>query len=269
MAVPVYLWAFLGSAGWRTFYVALEEELRRRGFVADFIFFKVADPTGAEFADRILGHHPDEVLILAPRAGMRPAIQLIQDKGVRVICIGTGPDHLLGELYRLNWTNAFREAMRAWRDSGIRGLLVPTETGKIEYPSPPIHQIAGELGLQVVMTQPDERGVAGALINLGQSPDEGVVFHADGWYWRLCEQVPGEMVSLFRRARVLLAGLPKIPALQLGDATVDYLELDWCGLARQVADDLHNGKIEQIAKSVIFNARWLPRQRAADLVSRG
>ncbi|MBI4472903.1 MAG: GntR family transcriptional regulator, partial [Acidobacteria bacterium] len=124
VGLPVYLPAFLASQDWRALLVALETELRRLHFVADYIFYRAEQEPKPELAERILEHQLDAVIWYVPPPWVHMTLQRLSDAGVRLVLISDGRSQFRHPHYFVEIEHALGDAMRQWRQEGIGSLRV-------------------------------------------------------------------------------------------------------------------------------------------------
>ena len=102
VGLPILLPAFAGSPNWPILFTALEEELRRHDFVADFVFFQEDEDLSPEFAERLLRHELDVLFWFVPPAGAQQTIDLVRDAGVRIVLLARDDLYSPTAQYRLS-----------------------------------------------------------------------------------------------------------------------------------------------------------------------
>src|ERR1019366_7091005 len=111
VGLPAWLRGFYSFPDWRRFHIALEEQLRRHNFVADFAFYHGAEVGLPAFAERLLAHHLDVVIWLYPTPGFLQNLHLLADRGVRVIGIADTPQLFPFQQYLLGNERAYARAI--------------------------------------------------------------------------------------------------------------------------------------------------------------
>lgn len=269
VAVPIWLPGFMIFPDLRVFYVHLEEQLRRHNFVADLIFYRQSEEVEPEFARRVLSHHPDFVLWLAPVVADRQTVQMIADAGVRMITLTTEPLTVPGRQYRLNWETALERGLRQWKREGIERVLIPARRKHDASATFVLDAVVKRLGIPCEHPLVSDQDATPRQFIQGLYRDRrtGVIFDRDASYTYFCSAVPEAMAALIGRARVMVMRPINILPAFLCRATVDFVSPDWRDIAQRLATDLAAGKTAGGGSPVPFEARWRPHMDAGKLAS--
>jgi len=262
VGLPIWTHGFVLLPHWRSFFIRLEEDLRRHGFVADAVHYDASSATGMELADRLLAHRIDAFVWLYPLESARQAIEQLADSGVRgyaVVHAHISCPRLTQ--FRTEWEPAYVEALGAWRRDGINEVVV------VANPKPPslhtaaVHRALARIGLPArdwCGSNVDEIAVVEDRV--------GVLFPDDLRLSALASSDHAALARLLGRARVLVANpipLEGVPA----DARVDIVRVDWPRLARRIARTLAMPDTPSSKRDAVIRAHWLPRLPARECLA--
>lgn len=245
VVVPVPLPAFVIGSLMRRFYLCLEEELRRRHFVLNFVFYTYAEEHRAELLDRVLLHEPDVVFWHAPPPAVRPVVETILDGGIPVVVV---TEEVKGEFpryqYRQDYTPALTEAFLQWRQSGITRFVIPCESISYQqnrFDLEMVTSVLSAMRLDHEVCTLSAADIPRWLRHVARQPRQGIILTPHGWYESLCNQYPGPMAALFSNCRVLLVHGPLYhPAFQNRAIFADVIDFNPARLASRIGRDLSN-----------------------------
>jgi len=258
VGIPVYLPAFFFGSHGRTLFLQLETELRRHHFVADFIFYRHAEQTDPELAERILEHHLDLVVWWVPGSELMPTIQRLRDGGCRQVIITDGRAHFPVEGYGYDVMQAFTQGLAGWQRDGIRSVVLMRSQEKQSFVEAGIlARVLGLLKLDYSVVVSPDAVVPAHVRQLSRRKNLGVIFLRHSWYESLCQQFPDVMEGMFRGHRVLLAQGPVFHPLFSGkNILVDSVNFDSGEIARRIARDISTQKVWERERLATFFARW-------------
>ena len=258
VAVPVWTEGFAIFADWRRFFIALEEELRKRGYLASFVFYQGPDYGTPELTKRILLHKPDIVVWLQPLPSVHHILHALADSGTRILAV-LDPDQTAPfPQCRISWRNAMRRGLQDWRRKGIRRVLMPAwNTENPETNTWGVAMLrAGGLPFERISGAP---GAPATLIQaLGKDPDAGVFMDNSYVLQHLCHADWSRMSDLFRQRRVMITSSVPVDIANVSGLHADVLALDWVGMARQLAVDVARYVFPAPGAPTVFHAQYMP-----------
>ena len=271
VVVPVWMPGFLQLPTWRRFYISLESELRQHDLVADFLFYEGRRDGEPDFADRVLGHHPDQLFWFLPSLTDMPQIRRIADMGIRVTALLNAPSSdFPGRWNVMTRQRAQQRAFRCWRHEGIESALFIFDPLLLPQVLQRLGVVAEKAGLRWSCYPPRAEGLLAYVRGLQHRripPATGVMLH-DFLFALLCERAPELMARLLRRHRVLIEEPIDLPPDLLAGVRVDYLAVDWPRVARVLARQMAEEATPAQSQPVIFHARWQPHVLAQELTER-
>lgn len=269
VGVAINLPAFVHGTELRSFYVRLEEELRRKHFVVDFIFYRLEDEGSPELAERLMVHELDFVLWMNPSGVAISTIQRLLDGGVHVVLMGDGRARYPVEQYFLDKAPSLHQALAAWRTAGISRvrLVTPARAGALVRAELPLTtRVLRNQDLPWDEVQLEDGEVPRFLGEDPANPATGFFFAEHAWYLSLCNQYPEQMADFFSCHRVLLLQGPvHHPTLRRRKIVIDAISLDSSLMARTIARDISAGKTASLARLATFNSLWLQRLNLAEV----
>jgi hypothetical protein len=257
VVIPIWMPGFVHYRDRRSFFLSLERELIRYGYVPNMVFYHQEEEIKPDFVHRVLSHKPDYLVWLQPSPSDSTALEMLGDAGVRLIVLSGFIRHQFrGLRYRMELGPALRKAFAHWRNLGIRRVVIPTENGytRTHVGCEP-GRVAHEMGLEVDYAQPGKRTLREHVAAMTRSSHTGVVFDEDLWHFSLCAQVPAEVGTLVRRIRTLALHPLNLAPSHLADSTLDTIKHDWQSIAHQVARKL-TGQAVSARGPTVFEARF-------------
>ena len=222
------------------------------------------------FAQRVLLHNPDYVVYLTPPKSAAPALEMLGDKGVRLIVLGNLADlEFRGQRYFLRWEQGFRRVMENWKKRGVTSVLIPRNNGPLfSSVTKQADRWARQAGLECLFPLPGKASWSDYVSGLARHAGVGVVFDEEIFVAWLCSQAPQAIAALIKRAPVLVLRPLDIPYPSVIDGYVDRLTHDWKAIAQRVAHDLDTGRVFSAAPQTVFEADWHPHVPATDVLGR-
>jgi hypothetical protein len=257
--LPVFLYGLES----RAFYIRLEEELRRRHFVADFIFHGMQDETqyNPGLLDRLLAHQLDVVWWFAPDRCLVPVMHQLLDAGIQLVTLSDGKARYPREQYFLDIWQGIADGVAAWREEGIESVtVIGPQSGYGSYEEEIARRILAPSGLKHDVLVLSDAEAARVLQRAPRRRRTGVILFRYYWYARLCDQFPEIMGALFQSSRVMLAQ-GRLLHGYLWDKPVfaDCVTISFDMMARRVARDISSGKVATTKRLVTFRTLYEPR----------
>lgn len=261
VGLPIYLPGFvIGSEG-RSFYMRLEEELRRYHFVADLIFHRHEDQSSHELAERILEHHLDLVFWLNPSGEIVPSMHRLHDGGIPQVVVADGKARLPWQQYLYDLERALTEGIAQWQREGISSVIVlQSRTDRAAHQGHLVRQILERRKAAYEVLDLSDEEVPPRIERLVRRPGLGVVFLKHQWYEQLCHEFPQDMEKLFRGCRVLLVQGPVYqPSFRRKPVWADAIVFPSDEMATRIARDISTQKVFTRQSLATFYSRWSPR----------
>jgi hypothetical protein len=261
VGVPVLLASFLfGSAG-RLFFMTLERELRRRHFVADFLFYRDEDEGHPDLAEHFIEHDLDILLWMSPQASAMPTILTLLDGGVAAVIVSDGKAVFPREQYRVDLERAYGEAVADWRNGGITDVEIwAPAAGWDEHILHTFHRALRRAAMPAAVHRMADAAVPSRIRALRRRRHTGVALISHQWYDGLCAQFPGAMETLFRQQRVLLTQGPLYhPGFAGRHICCDAIRMDHERMATRIATDIASGRTNTTATLATFPMTYSPR----------
>jgi len=271
VVIPVWTPGFVVLAEFRVFHMELERALRRRDFVPEILFYRHGEETDPEFARRINRYRPDFVVWYAPARSDYQTVRIIMDSGVRVVAIAGAPFDCPAASYLLNQSNAVDEAMAAWRERGISGVVLPgIRPGSSESDVAIVESAARKAGLCCSCCELAGSSKAEELDGmrvLARRMNAGIMLLSRFHFINLCRQWPMEISAIIRDIPSLTLGGLYIPQSHLRDVFMDEIRFDLSRMARRVASDVSGNLVPDPSAPHIFYAGFWPGVSAASVAS--
>ena len=262
VGIPVWLHAMVVSPYSRNFHVEIENLLRQHGFVADLIFFRGDEVSSPDFAQRLIQHNLDFVLWHTPHPHAIDVLRTLRDHGVRQIIVQPIDSQLSIELpgYLQDWPGAYRAMARAWREAGIRAVLVPdpvylpSRRAKTSFAN-----IFAEHGIDFRYVSPDATALL-EQVSSHRPGSVGVAFFDQEGADTICNEEPVLIEELIRRCRVAFCRGPiRMPYFHHRDARIDIVRFSATEIASRIASDLRETLSAGQQVLHIFQASYLPQ----------
>ena len=262
VGLPIELPNFTYGTELRSFYIRLEEELRRHHHLANIIFIRGRRETpDPDLAERLLVHKCDIVFWWVPTTTALPTMFQLQDAGVRIVGITRWGETFPFPLYTHNCVRALRQAFVAWQNDGIDSFALWRDAGNgASYEVDLAHAVLRRLRADVSIETVEDVQVPDLVQRLVGRKSVGVVLSYHAWYDALCSQYSQAMEQLFRCCRVLLVqGALHHAAFRGKGIQADAFTLDHEQMAKHIATDIGTGAVWQKEQLATFYSQWEPR----------
>ena len=259
VGVPVALPSFIFGNNPRTFFICLENELQKHGYVVDFIFYLTVELENERLMRRLLEHKMDIVFWNAPIKAAGGIMLQLQDTGVRVVALGDLPEMFPVQQYVLDLTSGFCGVARGWKAGGIKEVyfigprksLAPhfLAIGKQAFES------AGMVIHEEKVDPPDFFKLWPKIPWRKNAPDR--FFWSTFHYENLCNCDAKTMQSVFETGRTLLSQGPVYhSAFQGSPLFADSIHMDFDEMARRIALDISMQNYLETRTPHFFKASW-------------
>lgn len=258
---PIELPTIVYGTEQRLFYIRMEEELRRRQHIVNFIFIRGRQETpDPDLAGRLLAHQSDIIFWWAPTAAVLPTILQLRDAGVRIVGVTRERETFPLVLYTHNRERALRQAFESWRSNGIKSIELWRDSGNgVPYETELTVATLEKLGAAFSVETVEDAQVPDRVRRL-DGKRVGVVLAYHAWYDALCSQHPQAMERLFRGGRVLLVqGALHHAAFRGKGVAADALTFDYNQMAKRIAAEIATGAAWKKKRLATFHSRWEPR----------
>jgi hypothetical protein len=229
--------------------------------VADFIFFRTGEDCQPDFAERLLRHGLNYLIWHTPHP-LGSQVQLVmRDHAIRQIIIQPteSPRSQMQPNYLLNWQPAYHELAGAWRDAGIRRVLIP----KPPYvPSKQalrnFSQLLKSYGMEADLVEGNTRKL---LDTIGDAASTAVAFMDQQGADALCNEDPAVIAQILTTSRVgFCRGPINLPYFQHRPAYADVLGFSATEMVDKIVNDLGNLSGRKAETPHYFEAVYHPQQ---------
>lgn len=252
VAMPASLSCFISLQDYRTFFIRVRRELRRRNFVTATAFYE--DRADAEdVPERIQQARADVVLWYLPDVAARLAAPRLRDLGIRLIGMSDGGLPSIACHYEIHRAAAIRAILRDWVVSGIKRVFIARGESRSSADEERLESILVETSLHwhfiaLNFASTDQ------LAKLGAEKDQAVILLASAATLFLM-RAPETFNDLLRHTRVaLLDGPVSMPLTQRTGAAIDLVVVDWQSVAERIAEDILSQKAFTDRKPIVFDA---------------
>lgn len=261
VGIPIWLLSIVISPYTRVLHIGLEERLRKKGFVADMIFFRTGEDCEPDFADRLLRHNLNTLIWHTPHPLSSQVLLAVRDHGVR--CITMQPVETQGSSikpnYLMNWDPAYLALAQSWQRSGIRRVYIPKPT---YLPSQcalkNFVKLLDDGGMEVQQTE----GNASALFEKVRNQKSAVVAFIDQQGAdAFCNEDPWTIAQILKVSRVAFCRGPiRLPYFENRPAEVDIVGFSPLEIADRIVTDLCDPSVHPNHDPYTFDAAYHPQQ---------
>jgi len=268
VGIPIWLHSMVVSPFTRATWMEVEERLRKNGFVADLIFFRTGEDCLPDFGERLLEHDLNFIIWHTPHPLASHVRLYLQDHGVRQITIQMkeSPMSEFPPTYLLDWQPAYREMANAWRDAGIRLVLIPNP---VYLPSQQaitgFRRFLEGCGMKTRLVE----GTASALLENIQGQGVTVVAFMDQeGADSLCNKNPAIIEHISLTARLAFCrGLIRLPYLEERPTRVDIAGFSPIEIASRIESDFcHQSSRLHMERLHTFEANYQPQKSLNDIM---
>jgi hypothetical protein len=261
VGIPIWLLSIVVSPFSRTFHLELEERLRKKGYVADFIFFRTGEDCQPDFADRLLRHGLNYVIWHTPHP-LGSQVQLsMKDHGIRQIIIQPteSPRSQMQPNYLLDWQPAYHEMAAAWRDARISRVLIPKP---VYMPSKQalrgFCQLLKSHGMDTRLVEGNARSL---LEGVGERASTAVAFMDQQGADTLCNEDPAIIEQILAISRVAFCRGPiHLPYFEHRPGYADILGFSASEIVDRLVNEMGNLSGRGAEAPHCFQAVYHPRQ---------
>ncbi|EIQ01385.1 hypothetical protein OpiT1DRAFT_05961 [Opitutaceae bacterium TAV1] len=262
VGIPIWLHSIMVLPYTRTFTMVIEEQLREKGYVADFIFHRTkTEENDPEFALRLLRHRLDVVVWHSPSAGAKQNILSLRERGVRVLITERAEieNKFPVILYPQDYQPAYREMARCWRKSGIRKIWLWSSPAHLrgQFEIDIFRSLMSEHGMPVEITGAEPEQLLAGIRGEKRKSDVGVVFLDTTNSEQICNREPQVIEEMAGLARIgFCMGTMRSPYLCARGVRADVVMLSPDEIASQFANDI--SRLAMIPDGVrhVFEARY-------------
>lgn len=266
VGIPVWLHSIIVSPFTRVLWMELEECLRKEGFVADIIFFRTGEDFMPDFGERLLRHNLNYVIWHTPHPLASHVRLYLQDHGVKQLTIQMkeSPMSTFPATYLLDWQPAYLAMAKAWREAGIRRVLIPNP---VYLPSQQalksFRKLLNDSGMEV---QVIGGGASDLLQNVRGQGITAVAFLDQQGADTLCNKNPMVIEQISLAARLAFCRGPiRLPYLEGRSTRADIVGFSPVGMAERIAADLCNQSKVQSEKPFTFEALFHSQRMLSDI----
>ncbi|MFH1497330.1 MAG: hypothetical protein ABII82_05835 [Verrucomicrobiota bacterium] len=262
VGLPIWLQSIMVLPYTRTFTMVIEEQLRQKGYVADFIFHRTkVEENDPEFALKLLRHRLDVVIWQSPSSGTKQNILSLRERGVRVLLTQRSEleNNFPAVLYPQDFQTAYREMARAWRKAGIRKVWLWGTLAHLhgQFEVDVFCGLMSARGLSVEMTWDAPADLLAKIKERKEKGGQGVAFLDTTNSEQICNRDPQVIEEMSHFARLgFCMGMIRVPYLFARGVRADVVTLSPVEVASQFAADV--GRLTMLPDGVRheFKARY-------------
>ena len=267
IGIPVWVDGFAWFADSRLFFTLLEERLRQAGFAPDVILWTGPDNQRPEFGLRLARHLFDHVVWFTPDRSFLGVIRTLDECAVPQTVIGDVRAPRPFQRYSLSWRKAVRQGLVAWRQGGVREIVLG-RTVTAQEPTYWVADLARKVGLAChVLLFDSRRPVAEYLRAVSRTPSAGFVFDDQYLAGNMAHRDPEGFAACLQRGPVMVLRSLDVPAWLNEEMRVDAAVINWESLVRRIVSDIANASLPSAERPQLIEARWQPGMLAPSLSS--
>lgn len=261
IGLPLSLSCFATLQDYRSFYFALRRESQRRGFVSNLLFYSDNDRGHDELSAMLTEFGVHHVIWYLPRRSVEPIILRLNDRGIRVICIGDGGAVPVFCKYEIRREPALVAILRKWRtDNQVRHVTIVRTKPYAAADEEMVEHAVEKSGLASDSRELRAEHVAEVISSLGKDARHGVVLLGKPASIASI-RAPAQFSELLGRCRVALVDGPTTSVHAAIHGRVDVVTIDWHLVAKTIVRDIATKRAFEQTNPAVFLA--VPRFRAA------
>lgn len=260
VALPACLASFCTLHEYRDFFSQIRDYLWNFGFATRLLFYKRVDAESPEFASYLLKHKPDVVICFLFNAKLKGTIARLVDHGVRVITVTDSSGEYRGDYYCIDRQRAIEDALRGWRQDGIRSVTVLQDPGRA-----PTNMIAlvekclRDVAMPYAITNAESWQFTKLPPLAAQRAERGIIFPSSDLAIAFAGYDLSGFAKLSGQSRIMMTnGSIDVPGSNGAKPLTDVIEVDVRSIARRVAKDLIHSTRSRRAEPLTFRAKWVP-----------
>jgi hypothetical protein len=262
VGLPASVQGFATIPNYRMFFIHMQDMLWRGGFGCRLLFHDDSGLDCSDTGDRLLAYNVDLVIWLGPPANSTNTFRRLSDRGVRQITLTDGLPINGDNGFYLSRRRALKDAMIAWRKSGIRSVrLVNDESKRMPAKQRLIEESLLEVGLAFC-----DQSAAALGVTLSSSTHRdgrtGIIFASSSAILPFLSCVSRELSETINKNRLLLPdGAVEVLGFENLRLCFETIEFDWRQIARKVSSALAEPDVRLLRKQTIVEAQWHHHQR--------
>jgi DNA-binding LacI/PurR family transcriptional regulator len=256
VALPACLTTFCAVREYRDFFLEIRDALWNFGFATRLLFYRNNDAELPNFAGYLLKYKPDILIWFQPSQKLKGTVARLLDRGVRVITVSDCAADSRGHHYCIDRQSAIGDALRAWRQDGVRTVTVVQDARCASGNTIAlIEKSLRDAGMPHVFVKPESWHLEEPFPSTAQRADLGIIFPSSELAIALAP-----FAKLSGRSRIILMDGPIDVPGSLGIKTLtDVIEVDIRLIAKRIARDLIRSAPFRKTNPVTFHAKWVPR----------
>ncbi len=260
VGIPVALPSFIYGNNPRAFYIHLEDELRHRNYVVDFIFYSTEEAGSSVLVNRLLAHEMDIAFWMSPAQQVGETMLRLRDAGVHLVVGGDGPGMFPVQQYVLALDSAFIGLAAGWKSERITKVyLIGPERSLAPHFRNKCRGAFHAEGIEVVNEKLTPESFFDRCAGLLAEKRSGLVFLEHFHYENLCNYDWKTMQALFQGKRCFLAqGLVYHSAFSGKTILVDTIEWGFPKIAKKISLDIATQAYREVTMPYIFKGGWSP-----------
>ncbi len=259
VALPACLTSFCTVREYRDFFSEIRDALWNFGFATRLLLYKRIDAELPSFAGYLLKYKPDVVVWFEPIPKLKGIIARLLDRGIRVVTVTDCPGDCRGQHYRIDRRSAIEDALRGWRQDGIRSVTVLqdprcTSLSTIAL----IEKCLRDAEMPYTFANPESWQLKGPFV-AAQLSNRGIIFPSSEVAVAVAGHDLARFVKLSEQSRIIIIdGSIDVPGSYGAKPLTDVIQVDVHSIAKRIAKDLIYSTPSRRAKTLTFHAKWVP-----------
>ncbi len=261
VVLPACLTSFCTVREYRDFFSEIRNALWNFGFATRLLFYKRIDAESPSFAGYLLKYKPDVVVWFQPIPKPTATVARLLDRGIRVVTVADCPGDRRGHHYCIDRRKAIEDALRGWRQDGIRSVTVLQDTRCASLTTIAlIEKCLRGVAMPYAFTNPESLcQLKEPLPAAEQRANRGIIFPSS----ELAVAVGGYDLARFAKLSeqsrfIITDGSIDVPGSYGAKPLTDVIEVDVKSIAKRIARDLIHSTSSRRTNPVTFHAKWVP-----------
>jgi hypothetical protein len=235
--------------------------LWKLGFGTRLIFYEEQEAEEPAFAELLLKYKADVVIWFLPSPKIKETAARLIDCGIRTVTVSDSWANSGAQCYRVDRQTALKQAVAAWKESGISSVAVVRDTyAKATGQIAMVEECLRTMKIPYSFVTIGSEATQSCLRALSPATNCAVLFPSSTVPVRLAYQFPAQFAKLCKECRVMLMeGLIDWATGDALDCGIDVIAVDWSAAANRIGSDLVRRSSKN--KPAIFEAKWVQGTR--------
>jgi DNA-binding LacI/PurR family transcriptional regulator len=260
VALPACLTSFCTVREYRDFFSEIRDALWNFGFATRLLFYERNTAGLPSFAGHLLKYKPDIVIWFEPIPKLKETVARLLDRGIQVVTVADCSGDCCSHHYCIDRRSAIEDALRGWRQDGIRSVMVPQDprcasVGTMAL----IEKCLRDTAMPHSFINAESWQLKGPFV-AAQLLNRGIIFPSCGVAVAIAGHDLARIAKLSKESRIIIIDGPiDIPGSCGANPLTDVIKVDVQSIAKRIARDLIHSTPSRRANPVIFRAKWIPR----------